>query len=544
MEKEVDKKIEFLSEMKKCITAKKILIVFLFIFLSFCAPKKKIEIAPQVIEYENKTKEADTLLKKGSYACLKEAFQIYNDLLSRQISQEQTKEKLVKTGLLLTLREKELGILKNKYLEQPSDIIKGSPSLSEFSIYLEIVNLIPTETKGATQDAQADFSQVRATWDKLRKNIDAWNKQLMEKSETDEFFAYLYVSLNRSLPFHIKAKEKPDFARLLEVFPDSPLIKYMLSLYPKENQKSLEELIQKEPRFHEAHYFLGEIALGRGQLITAERNFLKAYEQIPESSSTIISLASICFSFEELEESIEFYEEALRMAPAYRAALLGKALCLGYLGKNEEAIEILNMLINLGKYLMGEARYWLAWNHNELENLDEAWENIEKAKNYVIGYAEVLSLAGIIAFKKEKLKVAEENLKEALKLDRSDCEAFYYLGKVYAVYQDWKKSGDYYEKAALCNEGKEKNLNERIKKIENSDFSEERKLRLIKKKRIQLRKTVLTKATFFYNAAAGYFNAGMKEQALNLAQKASLHSALKEKAEELILKIKQLNQDL
>jgi len=59
-----------------------------------------------------------------------------------------------------------------------------------------------------------------------------------------------------------------------------------------------------------------------------------------------------------------------------------------------------------------------------------------------------------------------------------------------------------------------------------------------------LKKTVLTKATFFYNAAAGYFNAGMKEQAPNLAQKATLHSALKEKAEELILKIKELNQDL
>jgi tetratricopeptide (TPR) repeat protein len=330
----------------------------------------------------------------------------------------------------------------------------------------------------------------------------------------------------------------------LEVFPDSPLIQYILSLYPKENQKSLEELIQREPRYHEAYYFLGEIALRRKQLITAEKNFLKAYEQIPESSSTIISLASIYFSFEELEKSLEFHEKALRMAPAYRAALLGKALCLGYLGKNEEAIEILNMLIKLGKYYMGDAHYWLAWNHNELESLHEAWENIEKAKNYFVGYSRVLSLAGIIAFKKGNLEVAEENLKEALKLDHSNCEASYYLGKVYAVYQDWKESGIYFEKAALCNEEKEKKLEDKIKEIENSDFSEERSERLIKKKIIQLKRTVLTKATFFYNAAAGYFNAGMKEQALSLAQKATLHSALKEKAEELILNIKQLNQDL
>ena len=530
--------------MKKNMTVKRFLIVFLFILLSFCAPKKKIEIAPQIVEYQNIEKEADTLFKKGSYTCLKEAFQIYHGLLSEPNHQEQTKEKLIKAGLLLTLREKELGVLKNKYLEQPSDLIKRSPSLSEFSLYLEIVDLIPRETKGATQDTSADVSRAFTSWDKLKKNINTWNEQLKEKSETDEFFAYLYISLNRSLPFHIKTKEKPDFSRLLEVFPDSPLLQYILSLYPKENQKSLEELIQKEPRFYEAYYFLGEMALKRKQLITAEKNFLKAYEQIPESSSTIISLASIYFSFEELEKSLEFHEEALRMAPAYRAALLGKALCLGYLGKNENAIEILNMLIKLGKYYMGDAHYWLAWNHSELENLHEAWENIEKAKNYFVGYSQVLSLAGIIAFKKGNLEVAEENLKEALKLDRSDCEASYYLGKIYAVYQDWKESGIYFEKAALCNEGKEKKLEDKIKEIENSDFSEERKVRLIKKKRIQLRKTILTKATFFYNAAAGYFNAGKKEQALSLAQKATLHSALKKKAEELILKIKQLNQDL
>ncbi len=530
--------------MKKDITLKKFFIFFLFILLSFCAPKKKIEIAPHVVEYESKEKEADILLKKGSYACLKDAFQIYHDLLSKPQAPEQTREKLIKTGLLLTLREKELGILKNKYLKLPSDIIKGSPSLSEFSLYLEIVNLIPKETKGATQDEKADISRVFATWDRLRENIDPWNEQLKEKSETDEFFAYLYISLNRSLPHHIKTKDKPDFSRLLEIFPDSPLIRYILSLYPEENHKSLEELVQKEPRFHEVYYFLGEIALKRQLLITAERNFLKAYEQIPESSSTIISLASICFGFEELEKSLEYHEGVLRLAPAYRAALLGKALCLSYLRRNEEAIDTLNMLVKLGKYHMGDAHYWLAWNHNELENLDEAWENIEKAKNYFIGYSQVLSLAGIIEFKKGNLDAAEEDLKEALKLDPSNCEASYYLGKVYAAYQDWKESGNNYEKAAFCNEGEEKNLKNKIKNIENSDFSEERKKRLIKKKRIQLRKTTLTKATFFYNAAAGYFNAGMKDEALSLAQKAILHSAFKEKAQELILKIKELNQDL
>ncbi len=61
-------------------------------------------------------------------------------------------------------------------------------------------------------------------------------------------------------------------------------------------------------------------------------------------------------------------------------------------------------------------------------------------------------------------------------------------------------------------------------------------------KKVQLKKTILTKSTLFYNAAAGYFNAGMKRQALNLAQQAALNSSIKDKAEELIKKIKE--QDL
>ena len=54
-----------------------------------------------------------------------------------------------------------------------------------------------------------------------------------------------------------------------------------------------------------------------------------------------------------------------------------------------------------------------------------------------------------------------------------------------------------------------------------------------------MKKIILKIATFYYNAAAGYFNAEMDEEALALAQKAAKHSALKQKAEELILKIKQ-----
>ncbi|UCC40577.1 MAG: hypothetical protein JSV96_03785 [Candidatus Aminicenantes bacterium] len=531
---------------------KKFLIIFLLVPLAFCAPKKEVDAVPKIseFEYEGRIEEADTLFSRGNYSCLKEAFQIYSDLLPEPYHRESTKEKLIKTALLLTLREKELGILEYKYLAKATNLIKTSPTLPEFPIYLDIVNSIPKKTKGVTRDFVRDSSQVDMTYDEIKKHVHTWNMHLKEKSGSDEFFAYLYISLNSDLSHYIE--EKPVLTPLLKIYSDSPLIQYKLSLYQKENQtlpdellqkdpgykKKLEELIEKEPLFHEAYYFLGDLALGRKKFITAEKNFLKAYEQIPESSFTIISLANIYSAFEELKESIEFYQEALKLMPTYRDALLGKAFCLGYLGRNDEAIEVLYRLLRLGKYFMGETHYWLAWNYNELENLELAWEYIEKAKTYIIGQGELHTLAGVIAFNKGDLGVAEDNLKDAIKLGDSSCEASYYLGKVYVKKQEWKNSGDYFGRAGICYESIEKALNDKIEEIKSSAFSEERKERHILRKKIQLRKTILIKATCFYNAAAGFYNVGVKRGALAFAERASSHPLFKQKAEELILNIK------
>jgi tetratricopeptide (TPR) repeat protein len=511
--------------------------IFLILFLAFCAPGRKTKVSPQLVDYQSRIKDADSLVKRGSYSFLKEASQIYRELHAFRRYQKQTKEKLIKADLLLTLREKELGILEHKSLEEASQLIQASPPLPEYSVYLDIVDSIPRNTKGFVYDFLTDSSKIDAIYNKLKKDVPRWAALLREKYKTEEFFAYLYISLVCNFYPYLEEK-KPDLSPISQIFPQSPLIQYKLSISPAENEERLNLLLEKEPLFYEAYYFLGELSLKRGQLVTAEENFLKVYQQIPESSSTVISLASIYFAFEELGKSLEFYEQALKMAPEYRHALLGKAICLSYLEKNEKAIECCNTLIALGSFFMGESYYWLAWNQNELENLDAAWENAENAKKYLYGSSELLTLSGIIAFKKENLEKAEKNFMEALQINAFNYDANFYLGNIYAKKDDWKNSGSYFGQAAYCSERTEKALEEKIKEIEDSSLSPERKERLVSRKRAQLRKNALAKATAFYNGAAGYFNAGIKEEALNLAQKASLHSAFKEKAQELIDKIK------
>ncbi len=383
---------------------------FIF-FLSFvalisflCSPKKPEFSPQQMAKFNHLSTEANVLFEKGSYVSLKKAFTIYQDQLAYPAFQNRTLIKLVRTALLLAIRENELSII----------------------------------------------------------------------------------------------DEEDDLTRFLHQFPNSPLIQYKLSVFPKFDQKRMEALLQNDPEFYEAHFFL-----------------------------------------EEYDLSLEYNEKILALAPEYRDSLLGKAICLGYLGRHEEALDILDRLIQLGMYLMGESHYWMAWNLHELGQLESAWENVKRASNYLIGHSEVHSLAGIIAFDMSKVEASEEQFKKALWLNKGDCEASFYMGKIYSLRNEWVQSGIHFENAALCNAGMERALQQKIKELEESALFPSRKEKLIIKKKIQIRKVQVTKATAFYNAAAGYFNVGQNEKALELAQNAGDSKALKSKVEELINKIKE-----
>jgi len=299
----------------------------------------------------------------------------------------------------------------------------------------------------------------------------------------------------------------------------------------------MQSLLENIPEFYEVYFFLGDMNLNLGKSLTAEKMLLKAYEPIPSSVSVLSGLTKIHFFLEEYESSLEFNEKILALVPGYRDSLLGKAVCLGYLGRHDEAIKILEHLIELGMFLMGESHYWLAWNQRELGQLEEAWENIKRASNYLIGHYEVHSLSGLIAFDRGDFDSSEDELKRALWLNDGDCEANFTMGKIYGQRNDWAQSGNYFEKAAVCNAGLEKAVEAKIKEFQTSTLSEPRKERAIARKTVQLRKIRVTKATAYYNAAAVFFNDGQDEKALELAKNAIDSKTLLPKVQELINKI-------
>jgi tetratricopeptide (TPR) repeat protein len=517
--------------------ANTVILVLVFLLLSGCTTKQMPETAPeQLAEYNKIIQEADAMYGRGCYVGLRQAYKLYEKAFKVPVLKEKATEKLLKTAILLGLRERELGILEETYLPKAKDIVATSSSFEDYSILLQAASAIPRNTIGVVGDSAEGRDRSPLSLEDVKADVEQWIELFMRKSAAEDVYAYVAIGFYPL--FSSLIEEKLDIESIEQSFPDSPLIWYRMAQQPWGNPLVLEKLALDDPQFHEVHFVLGQKAMERRMLVTAERKFLKAYEELPQSSTLVISLASIYFAFEELDTSLEFYEKTLELAPYHRDALLGKAMCLSYIGRHEEAIDACNHIFALGKYYIGESHYWLAWNLNETGRWEEAWENIEAAKKHLTGNAEVSLLAGKIAFNQKRLEEAEKNLRESNKLDASNGDSFYYLGKIKNMQEDWLNAGAYFDSASSRYEIQENEILKKIEEIRDSEFSEERKKKHLSRKTSQLKMMQLTKATSWFNAAAGFYNAGYPKKALQLAEKAASHRALKEKAEELLNLVK------
>jgi len=513
-----------------------IIAVWGLLFLSRCAPKANVQAPPPppTPELSSRASEAEALFKKGCYVGFKKAIDIYHELYAQPSIRGKILLPYVKALILMSVREKEIGLLNQRYIQWAGDLVSQNPSLRAFAPYVQLSDTMYPKTKGIMRDV--NVTRTVKVVDDILKNAQI-KAEMKARAQSDDYYAYLYVNFYSNYSNYLEQKEEvSSFAKL---FPDSILFKYKTATADyREDPKLLEDLVTAEPDFYEAYYHLGEIALGGQKLLEAEKNFLKAYEGIPESPQITIYLGSIYIATEEFDKSLECFEKTIALAPAYRDALLGKSMCLSYMGKSNEAIEILNKLVAMGFYLQGESHYWLAWNYHELKDNDKAQVHIEESKGRLPTDSEVFRLAGTLALEKNELDRAEKEFTESLHYNGSNIESVFGLAKIYAQKQKWLDSALFYTHATVAVGQNENALAERVRQIRDSTLSEARKAKMLAKKEQQLKVLAATKATAYYDAAAGYFNAGRKGQALEMAEKAAAHPQFKEAAEELIKKIK------
>ncbi len=498
----------------------------LALFLASCAPAAKPP-SPEAADLGQRVQQARGLVARGHYLAFKEACRIYGPLYTQSSLRPKVAAPYLEAGLLLALRERQIGIDNKATLAAAEDILRANPALAGFDPYVTLIAAIPPRSRGVMGDIDT------SSWNKSGADaLAAAEEAVRKRAAGDEFAAAVLAAW--SCGFGRYSEKWRDPSDLLKAFPGSPLLTYAVAVCGEGRPELLEGLLLRDPGFAEAHYHLGESALQERRLLTAETHLLEAYKAIPESPQTRILLAGIYFATEEFDRSLEFYDRTLEIAPEFRDALLGKAVCLSYLGRIEESMTVLERMLELGYWLLGEAHYWLAWDLHELKRDAEALGHVDEAKRRLPTNSEVFGLAGTLALELGQLERAQADFLESLKYNPQNVESLFGLGTVAGRKELWQASASYYEKAASACESSSAALRAKIDEIKGSTMSEERKGRLVRRRQAQIDRSELTRATSYYDAAAALAKAGLRDRAIAAAEKAAIHPALKVKAEELL----------
>ncbi len=476
---------------------------------------------------EEKIAEAESLAMRQTYVRLRRAFSLYQEIEKHSPGRGRFAKGYAMTALLLAVRAKEVGLRNGEYLGKARELVTASESLAGLAPALAVADFVPVKTEGVWSDEPEPGPGA----EKKLPASELLASGLAAHPEAAPFFAYFRVLLLEQAGQIEPAKSVLDKA--LAEYPDSLLLKYKRATTPPGDRKLLEEIADKEPEFFEAFLEQGRIALEGGALITAEKHFLRAHEGIPDSPRITILLAGVNFGTEEYDRSLDFYEKTLALAPGYMEALLGEAICLSCQGRCGEAIPHLEDLMARGPSLKGECLFWLAADLHEMGEDERAAAEIEQAKP-VLPVARVYTLAGTIALERDLPDAAERDLKIAVGMDTGESDAFFGLGKLYARKKAWPDSALNFMFAGLGFESDEKKIIGKIGQVEGSPMPEDRKARLLARKKGQLEKTRLTKATAQFNAAAGYFNSGDLEKARTWARQAAAHPYFADKAKEFM----------
>lgn len=498
--------------------------------LAACAPSSRV-VTFEVTEQGLKIQQAGALVQKGYYRAFQKAVGIYGELYARPSLRPKVAVSYLEACLLLALREKEIGIDDPATLDAAGMILKENPMLAGFEPHLTLISALPLRTRGVMRDIDTSYRGKMGP-----ESLKVAEETVRKSAATSVFSASVAAAWTCSYGVYSELWRDP--AGYLTSFPESLPLMYEIAICSQGKPELLRKILEREPEFSEANYHLGEISLREGRLLEAEAYILKAYQAIPESPQARILLAGIYFATEEFDRSLEFYDLTLQISPAYRDALLGKAICLSYLGKYEEALPVLERILELGYWLIGEAHYWLAWNLHELKREPEALRHIDEAKGRLPTNSEVFGLAGTLSLDLGELDRAEKDFLESLKYNEADTESLFGLGTVTGRRDRWGESGAYYERAGRAWESMEAALKTKIEDVRSSALSEDRKGRLLRRRQAQLERARLAEATAYYNAAASYLNGGLKDKAAETAAKAAAHPALKHKAEELLKTIK------
>jgi tetratricopeptide (TPR) repeat protein len=475
---------------------------------------------------------ADALVRAGCFDCLLAAYREYDELRRTPSAEEAATAGAVRAAALLAVRERELGTEDSGYLQRAQELAAGRPPLQQaIAPLLEIADTLPTRGSARQVSDDTDLSRMQAA----NRNRAAWTEYLHTHADDDALSAYLWLGFNCAyVPTSQQAMA--EWLTPLPGWREAPLVAFKTATCSTFNRASIDRLLQADPRFVELNYFAGLSATFAGRIDEASDHMQRAYAWRPRWPAVTNSLANIFITLEDFDQAVDFFDRTLVVLPAFPDALLGKVRALTYLGRHEDALVAVDQLLALGRWLVGDARYWRALNEAQLARYDEAWQDVELASRLLVNAA-VPKLAGIIAYRRKQLDVATAKFDESRARDREDCETGFYLGVVLAEQAVWVRTADVLVETGRCLDTAEHALTDEIERIRASDDPPARRARQIARREQKIAAGRRMMATSWFNVAVAYYNLGRKSEARPYAEKIVEDEQFGERARDLLTRI-------
>ncbi len=419
-------------------------------------------------------READAELDTGCYLCLRAAAEKYEAAIAAGAGSLDVAAAGAWT--LLAVRERELGLRPSDALERArthalAPAASEAPNAGEVIVaYVRIASAFFPLREGASTEATMaaagaarelmegpgrDPASSRALREAMVRPADRPDPppvaliRRRAAEVNDRTASYLI----RSLACSSTSRRGPDASSPAE--PGSSLMTFLLATCPNQidsasSAAALARLLQSEPRFHEAHFFLGRLALVDRKLVTAEREFLAAADGIPTMTAAWAMLGATRLLMEEYDWAAADLARALDLEPDQREALLAYARALNYAGRFEAALAPSRRLLELGAWYVSDANYWLAFSELQLGRLQDADGHVREAKRTNPMNGDTARLTGLVAHRLGEFDRAQAEFELAVSKDQSDCESHLHLGILHGQRERFGPSVESFVRARDC----------------------------------------------------------------------------------------------
>jgi tetratricopeptide (TPR) repeat protein len=367
------------------------------------------------------TRDVEALIERGCFHCLEQAL--------ARADERQLTPLAFEAAVLLALRATELGMRSEDWIARARTYMEGD---AERAQYLEMATAMPPDPLRGLRDDLLVETQLRNRIQEHLASASSWYDVLQTGSHSIAFRHYLELTLICAVDGRPERFERLD--ALVPRLPDLPLLKYRVGVCDDRYQDRLQSLQGERPEFVDADFALGRYALRDRQAPNpdeAMRRFRSAAAAFPESTAIPTAIGNLYQTWEDWTNALAAFDQSLALLPSHPDARLGRVISLSNLERHDEAIASATELIDAGRWHLGQAFYWRAWNYLSTGNNQAARADADRTRTLMVNPA-VFALSGLIEWRLLRRESAETEFQEALKMDFGQCEAAYYLGGVRA----------------------------------------------------------------------------------------------------------------